>query len=112
MSTPAIQSLRAEGRQAHAEGKTTRDLPYKGEGAKAHEWLHGWWGAFYEQQDRDIAAIMRWLDENITAIYSEDHCKAIAEIIVRSHPYDRTKPLDIKLGGLSFTIPAPAGLKG
>ena len=109
---PKDRTCREEGRQAFAEGKTTKDLPYSGDAAKENDWLHGWWGALYQQRDEDIKRITDWLDNNATRIYSEGHCKAIAEIIVCNPDYDRTKPIENNLGGYLFTIPAPATLKG
>jgi hypothetical protein len=107
---PKEDVIVAEGRQAFAEGKTTRDLPEFKDGAKEDAWLHGWWGAFYSRQGRDERAIATWLDNEITEMYSSAHCKAIAEILIHRADYDRTQPIEVRLGGLAFTIPAPVTL--
>lgn len=101
----------AAGKQAFADGLTTKDLPYVGGSPASDQWLHGWWGAFYGQRDEDIKRITAWLDYNATAIYSEGHCKAIAEIIVCAGDYDRTGQIEVRLGTVTCTIPAPATLQ-
>lgn len=102
----------AIGAQAFADGLTTRDMPHVQSSPAAEDWLHGWWGAFYKQRDEDIKRITAWLDYNATAIYSEGHCKAIAEIIVCATDYDRTGQIEVRLGTVHCTIPSPATLQG
>lgn len=45
----------AQGRDDYAAALTTKDCPYPNNDPKQDAWLHGWWGAYYKQQNKDIA---------------------------------------------------------
>lgn len=102
----------AEGEAAFADGKTVDALPYAHDGPDRAGWLHGWWGAYYARQRRDEAAIARWLDWECDVHFASlELCEQIASFIVTREHYDRTRPIANVLGGVCFTIPAPATLK-
>jgi hypothetical protein len=111
MSSGRAQRIEA-GAMAAREGKPVTTLPYANHTQSADDWLHGWWGAFYQQQKEDETKIANWLNCYVSMIYSETQAKALAEIIVRSRHYDRTKPIeDNRIAGEVFAVPAPETLK-
>lgn len=102
--------ITTEGVKAFANGEPVSALPYANFKPQADAWLHGWWGAYYQQQKNDIEVIMNWIDNGAYEIYSESHAKAIAEIAVHTAKYDRCAPIEVRVGAIQFTIPAPASL--
>lgn len=100
----------AAGRAACQDGLSVTELPYISSSPAADDWLHGWWGAYYQQQGEDEKRIAQWIDYNVHEAYSEDIAKALAAFIVRCPDYDRNSAIENRLGGISFTIPAPATL--
>lgn len=100
-----------EGERAFHEGLDATDCPYEYWKSGGRDWLHGWWGQYYRQRDKDQAKIAEWLLDNVRNIVTKEQADGIALFIVTLGHYDRNLPIpDNRLSGVEFTIPAPATL--
>lgn len=110
MNTEQRSQIAADGAAAFAAGTPVTDLPYPNYTSKADAWMNGWWRAFYAQKREDQRRITAWLDRINLVIFSSEQAEMLAAIVVNGEQYNRTMPIDVKIGALQFTIPAPATL--
>ncbi len=101
-----------EGSAAHEKRKTTQDNPYQPNSSAHSEWNRGYWHEDAQVRQRDQFAIALWMDENLRNQLRYDFAalSAFANLLLRNSN-DRFQPIEVRIGTLEFTIPAPAGLK-